>query len=63
MDWHTISAVGRKVDLIVTTEKDLVKLECFPFATRKLVALRVQIEIDQAEKLLADIEHRLMKVE
>jgi tetraacyldisaccharide 4'-kinase len=62
-DWHTISAVGQKVDLIVTTEKDLVKLERFPFATRKLVALRVRLEIEQEERLLADIERQLMKVE
>ncbi|MGE0681862.1 MAG: tetraacyldisaccharide 4'-kinase [Candidatus Binatia bacterium] len=62
-DWHTISAVGRKVDLIVTTEKDLVKLERFPFATRKLVALRVRLEIGQEERLLTDIERQLMKVE
>jgi tetraacyldisaccharide 4'-kinase len=62
-DWRTISTVGQKVDLIVTTEKDLVKLECFPFATRKLVALRVRLEIEHAERLLADIERQLMKVE
>jgi tetraacyldisaccharide 4'-kinase len=62
-DWHTISAVGQKVDLIVTTEKDLVKLERFPFATRKLVALRVRLEIEHEERLLADIERQLMKVE
>lgn len=62
-DWHTISAIGQKVDLIVTTEKDLVKLERFPFAIGKLVALRVRLEIDHAERLLADIECRLLKVE
>lgn len=62
-DWHTISAIGQKVDLIVTTEKDLVKLERFPFAAGKLVALRVQLEIEHVERLLTDIERRLMKVE
>lgn len=62
-DWHTISAVGQKVDLIVTTEKDLVKLERYPFATGKLVALRVQLAIQQADRLLADIERQLMNVE
>jgi len=60
-DWHAISAAGRKVDLIVTTEKDLVKLERFPFATGKLVALRVRLEIDQKEALLTDITRQLTK--
>lgn len=60
-DWQTISAIGQKVDLIVTTEKDLVKLERFPFATGKLVALRVRMAIDREEHLLADIERRLTK--
>ena len=49
------------MDLIVTTEKDLVKLERFPFATGKLVALRVRMAIDREEHLLADIERRLTK--
>jgi len=62
-DWHAISAAGQKVDLIVTTEKDLVKLERFPFATGKLVALRVRLEIEQEEQLLGDIERLLMKAE
>jgi tetraacyldisaccharide-1-P 4'-kinase len=47
----------------VTTEKDLVKLERFPFATKKLVALRIRMVIEQEEQLLADIERRLMKIE
>lgn len=63
MDWQAISAAGQKVDLIVTTEKDLVKLERFPFATKKLVALRVRMTIEHEEQLLADIERHLMKIE
>jgi tetraacyldisaccharide-1-P 4'-kinase len=63
MDWHAISSAGQKVDLIVTTEKDLVKLERFPFATRKLVALRVRMAIEHEERLLADIERRLGETE
>lgn len=62
-DWKTISLLGQKFDLIVTTEKDLVKLEQFPFATGKLVALRVQLEIDDADQCLALIEHQLGKPE
>jgi tetraacyldisaccharide 4'-kinase len=62
-DWQAISAAGQKVELIVTTEKDLVKLERFPFATRKLVALRVRMAIEHEEQLLADVERCLMKIE
>jgi tetraacyldisaccharide 4'-kinase len=58
-DWQAISQSTQRVDLIVTTEKDLVKLERFPFAAGKLVALRVQMRIDQEEQLLAAIEHQL----
>jgi tetraacyldisaccharide 4'-kinase len=62
-DWQAISLAGQKVDLIVTTEKDLVKLERFPFAIRKLVALRVRMAIEQEELFLADIERRLTSAE
>ena len=53
--WHDIAAAGKGVDLIVTTEKDLVKLEAFPFARGKLVALRLGIEVDEAEALVAAV--------
>jgi tetraacyldisaccharide 4'-kinase len=58
-DWQVISLTSQKFDLIVTTEKDLVKLERFPFATGKLVALRVRMEIEHGDQLLAVVEHRL----
>ena len=58
-DWQIISLASQKFDLIVTTEKDLVKLERFPFATGKLVALRVQMEIEHGDQLLAAVERRL----
>ena len=44
---------------MVTTEKDLVKLEKFPFATDKLVALRIDMEVDDVEQFLAFIESQL----
>jgi tetraacyldisaccharide 4'-kinase len=62
-DWQAISAIGQKVDLIVTTEKDLVKLERFPFATGKVVALRVRMSIDREDLFLAEIERRLTNTE
>jgi tetraacyldisaccharide 4'-kinase len=54
-DWQQIARGGHGADLIVTTEKDLVKLEAFPFATGKLVALRIAPQVENAEQLLAAI--------
>jgi tetraacyldisaccharide 4'-kinase len=51
-DWQEISQAGKDVDLIVTTEKDLVKLERFPFARGKLVALRLGVTLDEPAALL-----------
>ena len=42
----------RNTELIVTTEKDLVKLERFPFAKGKLVALRIVPEVDGGDDLV-----------
>ncbi len=54
-DWKQISQAAKDVDLIVTTEKDLVKLERFPFARGKLVAVRLGVAIDDAAALLAHV--------
>jgi tetraacyldisaccharide 4'-kinase len=54
-DWQQIGRAGHEADLIVTTEKDLVKLEAFPFATGKLVALRIAPQVERAEALIAAI--------
>lgn len=51
-DWQQISHAAKDVDFIVTTEKDLVKLERFPFARGKLVALRLGVTLDHPEALL-----------
>lgn len=58
-DWHTIAAAGRTYDLVVTTEKDLVKLDRFPFARQTLVALRIDMAVAEADRLLRLIEDRL----
>jgi len=50
-DWRGIAHRTRGVELVVTTEKDLVKLEHFPFARGKLLALRIAPEVDDAEAL------------
>ena len=58
-DWKKISLRSRDLDVVVTTEKDLVKLEKFPFAKEKLVALRVSMDVDGGEELLDRIEERI----
>jgi len=58
-DWQQLSRATRELDLIVTTEKDLVKLESFPFAKGKLVALRITPQIDGGDALLRMIMERV----
>jgi tetraacyldisaccharide 4'-kinase len=57
-DWQAIGRGTRDVELIVTTEKDLVKLERFPFAKGKLVALRIEPEIEQGDALVRMVRAR-----
>lgn len=57
-DWQHITQLSQKCDLIVTTEKDLVKLERFPFAAGRLLALRVEMQIDPSALFLNAIEQR-----
>ncbi len=45
-DWHSIVAAGRGGAVFVTTEKDLVKLERFPFERDSLYALRLEVVMD-----------------
>ena len=54
-DWHAIAGASKDVDLIVTTEKDLVKLEAFPFARGKLLALRLGVEVEDGEALVTQV--------
>lgn len=54
-DWKKIAYRSRELDLVVTTEKDLVKLERFPFAKDKLVAVRVSIEVEAEDRLLDQV--------
>jgi len=57
-DWQEIARRTRNVDMVVTTEKDLVKLEAFPFARGKLVALRIAAEVDGGDQLVEMIVAR-----
>jgi tetraacyldisaccharide 4'-kinase len=53
-DWQTIADAARDAEMILTTEKDLVKLERFPFPRDSLYALRLEVSMDEreAERLL-----------
>jgi tetraacyldisaccharide 4'-kinase len=54
-DWKKIANRSRGLDLVVTTEKDLVKLERFPFAKDKLAAVRVSMDVEGGERLVASV--------
>jgi tetraacyldisaccharide 4'-kinase len=54
-DWKMIASRSRGLDLVVTTEKDLVKLERFPFAKDKLAAVRISMDIEEGERLVESV--------
>jgi tetraacyldisaccharide 4'-kinase len=49
-DWHAIRDAARDADAVITTEKDLVKLERFPFARNSLYALRIEVVMDAGDE-------------
>ena len=55
-DWQRINRGARKADMIVTTEKDIVKLMRFPFPRHQLFALRVEMVIEQKQALMTAVE-------
>ncbi|HWH76522.1 MAG TPA: tetraacyldisaccharide 4'-kinase, partial [Candidatus Binatus sp.] len=58
-DWQQISRMARLVDLIITTEKDILKLTRFPFAKDKLLALRVAMTVENGAALVDAIVAKL----
>ncbi|MFZ0889097.1 MAG: tetraacyldisaccharide 4'-kinase, partial [Candidatus Binataceae bacterium] len=48
-DWQNVASAARDADIVITTEKDLVKLERFPFARDSLYALRLEVTMDEQE--------------
>jgi tetraacyldisaccharide 4'-kinase len=58
-DWQEINRLARSVDLIITTEKDILKLQRFPFAKDKLLALRVAMTVEEGAALVAAIVQRI----
>jgi tetraacyldisaccharide 4'-kinase len=53
-DWQAIVNAMRETDLVVTTEKDLVKLERFPFPRDSLYALRLEVTMGAADARALD---------
>ena len=53
-DWQAMVNAMRDADLVVTTEKDLVKLERFPFPRDSLYALRLEVTMDAADTRALD---------
>jgi tetraacyldisaccharide 4'-kinase len=60
-DWQRITHAAHRAELVVCTEKDLVKLRRFPFARGRLVAVRVDFRLAPAdeERLYGAIRARL----
>ncbi len=58
-DWQQINRRGHDVDIILTTEKDLVKLIRFPFAKDKLLALRVAMVVENGAELIQAVLERI----
>jgi tetraacyldisaccharide-1-P 4'-kinase len=57
--WQKLVHDSRAYDGLLTTEKDLVKLEHFSPALDRLLALRVQLQLEPAEVFIQTIEQRL----
>ncbi|MGH7847003.1 MAG: tetraacyldisaccharide 4'-kinase [Candidatus Binatia bacterium] len=55
-DWQRINRSARKAELIVTTEKDIIKLMHFPFAKGRLLGLRVAMAIERGNALVDAVE-------
>jgi tetraacyldisaccharide 4'-kinase len=51
-DWQQINRLSRRIDLVITTEKDMVKLIRFPFPKDKLLALRVAMAVENGDALV-----------
>ena len=58
-DWQRINRAARNADLIVTTEKDILKLVRFPFAREKLLALRVEMVVENGASLVKAVERAI----
>jgi tetraacyldisaccharide 4'-kinase len=48
-DWNLMLRALHKADMVITTEKDLAKLELFPFPADSLYALRLEVRMEPEE--------------
>jgi len=62
-DWENITAAASGAEMVVTTEKDLVKLERFSSHGLSLYALRLEVSMDERDegRLFAAIMERIRK--
>lgn len=60
-DWQRINRAARKADLVITTEKDILKLIHFPFGREKLLALRATMAVENGHALIQAIVKRIQK--
>lgn len=60
-DWQRINRAARDADLVITTEKDILKLIHFPFGRERLLALRVTMAVDNGNALIEAIVDRIQK--
>lgn len=60
-DWQQINRAARNADLIITTEKDILKLIRFPFGRGKLLALRVTMAVENGDRLIQAIVEQIQK--
>jgi tetraacyldisaccharide 4'-kinase len=58
-DWQQINRLSRRIDLIITTEKDMVKFICFPFPKDKLLALRVAMAVENGDALVNALAQKI----
>jgi tetraacyldisaccharide 4'-kinase len=58
-DWQEISRLARDAEIVLTTEKDILKLIAFPFARGKLFALRVAMTVENGERLVQCIVEKI----
>jgi tetraacyldisaccharide 4'-kinase len=54
-DWQRIGRAARNADLIITTEKDILKLVRFPVARERLLALRVAMVVENGRAMVQEM--------
>jgi tetraacyldisaccharide 4'-kinase len=55
-DWQRINRAAHNADIILTTEKDIIKLARFPFAKERLMALRVEMTVENGDALIEAVD-------